>query len=148
MYHGKLRYISFFNYYIRAWRKAFELTQTIKVPTRDTWILDWCLTNLPEFITSMKQLPMVGNSENYTVFVPSVQSSHACMNAKKRIEKRDLRPCGIRSFGQWIVQQSWDDVLNASLFCDKYDLFTRKLCAAVDEFLPIRKVNICLSDKP
>ena len=48
MYHGKLRYISFFNYYIRAWRKAFELTQTIKVPTRDTWILDWCLTNLPE----------------------------------------------------------------------------------------------------
>lgn len=46
------------------------------------------------------------------------------------------------------MHQSWDDALNARLFCDKYNPFTRKLCAAVDEFLLIRKVNIYHSDKP
>lgn len=54
----------------------------------------------------------------------------------------------MEAFGQWIVLQSWDDVLNASLVCDKYDLFTKELGTAVGEFLPIRKVNICLSNKP
>ena len=38
---------------------------------------------------------------------------------KKHIEKHDLRPSGILAFGQWLVQQSWDHMLNARLFCDK-----------------------------
>ena len=131
-----------------ATRRMTGFTQIINVPTRDSGILDWCLTNHPKLISSPKQLPKIGNSDHYTVFIPSAQSSNAPINTKKRIEKRDLRPSRMRAFDLWIVQQSWDDVLNASLVCDKYDLFTKELCTAVEEFLPIRKVNICLSDKP
>ena len=46
------------------------------------------------------------------------------------------------AFGQWIVQQSWGDVLSASLGCDKYDLFTKELCTAAEELLPSQHLFI------
>ena len=84
----------------------------------------------------------MGNSDHNTVFIPLAQSSNARINTKKRIEKRGLRSSTMWAFGQWIVQQSWDDVLSASLGCDKYDLFTRDLCTAVEEFLPSQHLFI------
>ena len=62
--------------------------------------------------------------------------------------KRDLRPRRMREFGHWIVQQSWEELLSGSLIRDKYNLFMKKLGAAVDKFLPVKSFRICLSDKP
>lgn len=87
----------------------------------------------------------MGNSDHNTVFIPLAQSSNARINTKKRIEKRGLRSSTMWAFGQWIVQQSWDDVLSVSLGCDKYDLFTKDLCTAVEEFLPSQHLFIGLT---
>ena len=42
------------------------LTQIIKVLTRDSGILDWCLTNRPKTMSEPKQLPKVGRSDHYS----------------------------------------------------------------------------------
>ena len=45
------------------------LTQIVNVLTRDTGILDWCLTNKPTLFNSPKQLPKLGSSDHYTVSI-------------------------------------------------------------------------------
>ena len=129
-------------------KRVTGLTEIIKVLTRDTGTLDWCLTNRSKLMSSPEQLPKLGKSDHYSVLIHPAQSPTASKNTKKTIEKRDLRPSRLREFGQWIVQQSWEDVLGTSLVHDKYNLFINKLGTAVDTFLPVKSFRISLSDKP
>ena len=46
-----------------------NLSQIIKVLTRDSGILDWCLTNRANLSTSPKQLPKLGTSDHYTISI-------------------------------------------------------------------------------
>ena len=118
-------------------KRVTGLTRIIKVLTRDTGTLDWCLTNRSKLMASPEQLPRLGESDHYSVFIHPAQSPTASKNTKKTIEKRDLRPSRLREFGQWIVQHSWEDVLSTSLVHDKYNLFMNRLGAAVDTFLQL-----------
>ena len=97
-------------------------------------------------MASPKQLPKLGKSDHYSVFILAAQSPTASKNTKKTIEKR--RPSRLEEFGQWIVQQSWEDVLSTSLVHDKYNLFMNRPGAAVDTFLPVKSFRISSSDKP
>lgn len=54
----------------------------------------------------------------------------------------------VRCFGNWITQQNWQTVYDESLVNDKLSVFTNILSAAVDTFLPFRKVRVCSSVKP
>ena len=131
-----------------ATKRVTGLSQIIKVPTRDTETLDWCLTNRPKLMASPKQLPKLGRSDHYTILINSAQSPSVNRNTNKTIEKQDLRPSRMREFGWWMVNQSWEEVLSARLVSDKYNLFMDKLSAAVEKFLPVRSFRTHLSDKP
>ena len=128
-------------------KRVTGLTQIIKVLTRDTGTLDWCLTNRSKLMASPKQLPKLGKSDHYSVLIHPAQSPTASKNTKKIIEKWDLRPSRLQEFGQWIAQQSWEDVLSTSLVHDQYNLFINKLATTVDTILPVKSFRISLSDK-
>ena len=46
-------------------RQLCGLTQIVKMFTRDSGILDWCLTNKPRIMSLPKKLPKIGSSDHY-----------------------------------------------------------------------------------
>ena len=87
-------------------KRMCGLTQIVKVFTRDTGILDWCLTNSPKVFSLSMQLPKIGASDHYSVLVaPVIPSSHS---SKLTLLRRDTRPSHIRDFGGWITSFVWD----------------------------------------
>ena len=119
------------------------LSQIVKVNSRDSGTLDWCLTNHQKLMDCPKQLPKLGSTDHYTVLIHPPQSSSTSKNTKIAVGRRDLRASRIRDFGQWITQQSWDDVISTTLVNEKFDISINTLKHAVDKFLPIEK-NLCL----
>ena len=89
-------------------KRMCSLTQIVKVFTRDTEILDWCLTNSPKVFSSPKQLPKIGASDHYSVLVaPVIPSSRP---SKLTMLRRDTRPNRIRDFGGWTTSFVWDNL--------------------------------------
>ncbi|XP_032237538.2 uncharacterized protein LOC116618187 [Nematostella vectensis] len=130
-----------------ATKRATGLSQIVKVLTRDTGILDWCLTNMPNSFAPVCQLPKIGRSDHYTLLIAPILRSLK-PRAKTTIWKRDLRPSKIRDFGCWITQQRWTEVFDKQLVSEKFQAFSDVLYMAVDKYLPLRKISICSSDKP
>lgn len=50
-------------------KRSCGLTQIINVLTRDSRILDWCLTNKPKAFCAPSQLPKLGSSDHYCVLI-------------------------------------------------------------------------------
>ena len=122
------------------------LTQIVKVFTRDTGILDWCLTNSPKVFSSPKQLPKIGARDHYSVLVaPVIPSSRP---SKLTMLRRDTRPSRIRDFGGWITSFVWDDLYALDSCEEKFKYFYQNLHEAVERFLPVRLHRVHSSDKP
>ena len=79
-------------------KRMTGLTQIIKVLTRDSGILDWCLTNRPKTMSEPKQLPKVGRSDHYCVLIQ--QTTNCSKHVKRTTSKRDTRSSRIRDFGR------------------------------------------------
>ena len=123
-----------------AVKRATGLSQIVKVNTRDSGTLDWCLTNHPKLMDCPKQLPKLGSTDHYTALIHTPQSSSTSKNTKIAVGRRDLRASRIRDFGQWITQQTWDDVISTTLVNEKFDFFINTLKNAVDKFPPMEKL--------
>ena len=54
-------------------KRQCGLTQIVEILTRDTGILDWCLTNHPKFMASPKQLPKICSSDHYCFLVKQLK---------------------------------------------------------------------------
>ena len=83
-----------------AVKRATGLSQIVKVNTRDSRTLDWCLTNLPKLMDCPKQLPKLGSNDHYTVLIHPPQSSSTSKNTKIAVRRCDLRASRIRDFGR------------------------------------------------
>lgn len=129
-----------------VFKRQCGLTQIIKVLTRDTGILDWCLTNSPKVFSSPKQLPKIGSSDHYSVLVAPVTPS--MRPTKLVVSRRDTRDSRIREFGRWLTLFVWDDLYALGSCEEKFDYFYKTLHAAVDRFLPVRSHRKHSSDKP
>ena len=81
-----------------VFKRMSGLTQIVKVLTRDTGTLDWCLTNSPKCLSDPKQLPKIGRSDHYCVFVQQAPSTQE--GGKRTIIKRDTRDSALRDFGR------------------------------------------------
>ena len=118
----------------------------MKVLTRDTGTLDWCLTNSPKCLSDPKQLPKIGRSDHYCVFVQ--QAPSILEGGKRTIIKWDTRDSALRDFGRWITSFSWDEVFSLDTCEEKFDLFYRIMSDAVNRFLPLKSFHVHSSDKP
>ena len=129
-----------------VFKRMSGLTQIVKVLTRDSGTLDWCLTNSPKCLSDPKQLPKIGRSDHYFVLVRQVPSTQK--RGKCTIIKRDTRDSALRGFGRWITSFSWDEVFSLDR-CEKtFDLLYRIMADAVNRFLPLKSFRVHSSDKP
>ena len=62
--------------------RILGLAQIVKVLTRDSGSLDWCLTNRPNLFHSPKQSPKLGTSDHYTLSTVPVNSSALVKNTQ------------------------------------------------------------------
>ena len=70
------------------------LSHIVKVLTRDSGILDWCLTNNPKILCEPKQLPKIGSNDHYCVLLgPTPQ---VVQPTKRTIMRRDTRASRLR----------------------------------------------------
>ena len=84
-------------------KRVTGLTQIVKVKTRDSGTLDWCLSNRPKFMASPKQLPKLGTTDHYSILIYSSQASATSKNTKIFVERRDVRASRMQDFGRWSV---------------------------------------------
>ena len=127
----------------RQVKHATSLTQLVKVLTRDTGTLDWCLTNRPKLFSSPLQLPKLGRSDQDTLLIKSATVPHKHTPSNQRVYSRDLRPSKINDFGRWITQYERSNVLNLNNVQDKYDMFQSIITNSVNRFLPLKVVRSC-----
>ena len=109
--------------------------QIINVLTRDSGILDWCLTNKPKALCAPSQLPKLGFSDHYCVLI---KQGPRGKTTKQTITMGDPRGSCIRAFGSWITTFSWDALFALDSCKDKFDFFIQTLSAAIDRYLPIK----------
>ena len=129
-----------------TFKRRCGLTQTVKIPTRDTGILDWCLTNRPKSLSTIKQLPKIGSSDHYCFLIE--QNTSSIKPTKRSVKKRDLSNSRILEFGRWITLFSWDEVFSLTSCKEKFACFRRILSDAIDYILPINVSYTHSSDKP
>lgn len=126
-----------------------SLTQVVKVLTRDTGVLDWCLTNRPKLFAPPQQLPKLGTSDHYTVLIqPKSTPPIGISTSVTALLKRDLRPSRIDAFGRWITQFDWSDLYTRSSVKEKFDLFSGTMVEAIDRYFPLQRTKCCSTDKP
>ena len=122
--------------------------QVVTEPTRGPNILDKIVTNCHNVYRNTQILPPVGMSDhNCLLWHPSLQSCASLNKIRKKIV-RPLRDSGIREFGTWLINHSWDDVYLTDDPSTKCELFVSTLQKNVDRFLPTETISLHKNDKP
>ena len=134
------------NLSLKRMKRQCGLTQMVEICTRDTGILDWCLTNRPKFIAPPIQLPKIGTSD-HDAFLVKQKDLIRPQISKEIIFKRDTRNSCIHDFGHWITSFSWKELYSSITCQDKFERFYQLLTNAIDKFLS-RRFRIHNSDKP
>ncbi|CAH1245962.1 RET [Branchiostoma lanceolatum] len=122
------------------------LHQVVNVPTRYEATLDLILTNLNDFYHPPTATSPLGRGDHNIVLL---KPKHQLVTNKTT--KRQTRPMtesNLRSFGQWITQYQWDDVLEAQGTQNKTSTFYRILTQAIDTHFPSKVVKTHAQDKP
>ena len=127
-------------------RSVCGLTQIIKVLTRETGTLDWCLTNFPKTFSAPIQLPKLGSSDHYSVII---KCCIPCKRPSKRVViTRDTRVSAITAFGRWITALRWDPMFAMATCEEKWEYFYRTLTDAIERHLPPKARRVYETDKP
>ena len=127
--------------------KALNLKQVVKIPTRGKNTLDKILTNMHKLYMAPTSLPPLGNSDHISVlWEPCTQQ----LEKEPSIPQytRRFPDSGIREFGRWITQQSWQEVLEAKGTDNKCDIFYDMIWKKIDDIFPLKKRRTHPRDKP
>ena len=127
-------------------KRSCGVTQTVKVLTRDTGILDWFLTNSPKWFGDPKQLPKIGTSDHFGVLVQQTKSRAKTTN--RTFFRRDTRDSRLRAFGQWITTYKWNGFFSLNSCLDKVVHFNGVIREAIDRFLPLTRTRAHQGDRP
>ena len=122
--------------------------QVVNLPTRENNILDKIIMNCDKFYLPVTIMSPLGKSDHNCVVLNPVDSIVRSKGNIKRKINRPLPDSGLRSFGQWITHHSWSDVLQLSDPSEKCALLIDTTMSKLDEFLPIKEVQIRNDDKP
>ena len=134
-----------------------KLRQIVTKPTRKKEILDVLLTNLFPFYNSPVIIPPVqpdipgqGVASDHSVplCIPHTDPCNPPAREYRTIISRPLPESKIRSFGQWLVVEQWDEVRNASDPSQKVKVFEEKLTKSLDYHFPKKITKLGVGDKP
>ncbi|XP_072046799.1 uncharacterized protein [Amphiura filiformis] len=123
-----------------------QLKQLIKFPTRKDAILDLVFTNFSQHYNEPICLPPIGKSDHNCIVLKPCSSIPG--NKIKKSSVRSFKDSNLRSFGTWIQNHDWDEVINTSGVQAKTDTFYAQLNDAIETHFPLVTVKHHESDKP
>ena len=123
-----------------------QLKQLIKFPTRKDAILDLVFTNFSQYYNEPICLPPIAKSDHNCIVLKPCSSIPG--NKIKKSSVRSFKDSNLRSFGTWIQNHDWDEVMNTYGVQAKTDTFYAQLNDAIETHFPLVTVKHHESDKP
>ena len=90
----------------------FQLKHLINFPARGANTLDQIFTNLSEFYTDVKRLPPFGLRDQLTIVMPPKVREKSGRLKSKVIKIREKRPSKKSSFGRYLSNIPWANLLS------------------------------------
>jgi len=135
--HGGICIMGDFNRFeIKPVLHGSKLDQVVKHPTRGGAVLDLIITNLKSSYQNPCIEEPLGQSDHNTVLWYPVD--HKPTNTTTKVTFRQMKDSNIRSFGQWISQHPWTEVMDAADTQTKVDNFYDTLKAKIDHHFPYK----------
>ena len=136
-----------------------SLKRVVTKPTRlnPDRILDNIITDLSKWYQIPECLPPLGAdpgsggkpSDHLIVIMEPISTiNNKSARTTRMITVRPMKQSGIDLFGQWLNNQTWEEVLKAETVDEKAELLQTILMEKVDEFLPLKKRKISSDDQP
>ena len=136
-----------------------SLKSVVTKPTRlnPDRILDNIITDLSKWYQIPECLPPLGadpgsggkpSDHQIVIMEPISTINNKPARTTRMITVRPMKQSGIDLFGQWLNNQTWEEVLKAETVDEKAELLQTILMEKVDEFLPLKKRKISSDDQP
>ena len=136
-----------------------SLKSVVTKPTRlnPDRILDNIIMDLANFYQSPEILPPIDAdpgsggkpSDHLTVVMaPIATVDNKPARISRTIMVRPMKQSGIDSFGEWISNQTWDEVLQAKTVDGKSEMLQNMLLEKLEEFLPQKNKTVTSDDQP
>ena len=129
--------------------------QIVTKPTCNGKILDISITNMHDFyglpvIATAVPADNTGVPSDHSTVIAAPHSSviEQDSNEYKTKTTRPLPESGIRSFGQWIVQENWNLLNQGDDPTTQANLLDEIINAKLDKHFPVKTVKISHKDKP
>ncbi len=111
------------------------MKQIINSPIHGRNTLDLILTDLHDYYLPPKPLPPLGKSTHISVGWEPLPTHPAPAQTQYR-KYRPITDSGLREFGQWIVNHSWEEVRTAASVEHKWENYTNTVTDAYHRFFP------------
>ena len=136
-----------------------SLKQVVQVPTRlnPDVILDPVITTMWKlFLPPITKPPIESDqdkqgkpSDHLVVLMYPINSEIGCPTRISRlVTYRPLPQSGINKMGEWIQQQSWQDIYRCQDLNTKAEILQNMMKQKLDEFLPTKVMKVTDDDKP
>ena len=125
--------------------------QVVDKPTRDQNILDKVITNFSYAYEPVTILSPLGMSDHNCILLrPSADFLRPSRLSNKKRKKlvRPLTDSGIREFGSWITQHTWEELYKITNPSDMCNMFLQILQQRIDKLLPLKEIVFHDNDKP
>ena len=125
-----------------------QFTQKVKVPTRDNSILDCIISNASDNLYQEPYtIPKIGSSDHFPVlYEPKVYKPPT--RVVKRVKKRVFPRAEVNSFGRWITQNKWYEVLDVDDPDCKVSAYSTSIWEKIDKHFPLQSFKMTNVDKP
>ena len=92
----------------------------------------------------------VGTKSDHRIVIsrPINTFNNKCSRQTREVRSRPFPQSGILKMQEWFIDQSWDDIYNATSTHDKAQLFQNLLVNKMEEIFPIKVRKINSDDQP
>ena len=132
--------------------------QVVRVPTRlnPDAILDPIITTMRKFYLDPVTKPPIRNDEGngqpsdhlIVLFEPISRLVDCQPRVYETIQFRPITDSGILMFGQWLSDQTWDEIYSNQDCNKKAEVFQKLLVAEFQKVFPLKSMKACAEDKP
>ena len=124
-----------------------RFTQIVKEPTRGDNVLDKIITNHANLFHPVSIIsPIASSDHNSVLWTPKIQDK--VRNSTKTRVVRPFKDSGIRSFGEWITNHSWEDIEHLRDPSEKCDMLIETVRSQLDTHLPTKRIRLHENDRP
>ena len=126
--------------------RAFELSNTVSFPTtKGGTSLDIIATNMTKYYRSPTDSLTLGGCYYFSIELNPLNSMKITYTTKE-ITSQPITDTSLFKFGNWIIQESWIDVPNASTANSKAESLQSSLLEKFCSYFPKRKTKSFSTD--